>query len=628
MAGLIKREVVDAVRQRARIDEIVAEHVTLKPAGIGALKGLCPFHDEKSPSFNVRPQLGRWHCFGCGEGGDVISFVQRIDAMGFADAVEYLAGRYGVTVEYESGGTERRGIEPGTRSRLLDANRVAEQYFAEHLSTPEAKAGRRFLAERSFDKSAAELFGVGYAPNGWDNLLRHLRSRGFTEAELTASGLVSQGQRGIYDRFRGRLIWPIRDVTGEVIGFGARKLFEEDPGPKYLNTPETPLYKKSTVLYGIDLARRPIAKQRKIVVVEGYTDVMAAHLSGVDFAVATCGTAFGADHARVVRRMMGDTTSGAGVRLADGGSMGGEVIFTFDGDAAGRKAALRAFAEDEKFFAQTFVAMTPDGMDPCELRMERGPGAVQDLVTHRKPLFEFVISSIVAEHDLDTAEGRTAAVREVAPVLEHIRDAALLPQYERNLAGLVGMPVPEVVEIVGQRRRSAGRRHKAGSVAAQQPHRRAASDPIARLEYDVLAAVLQHPDLAPAETYDAIDLDTFTVPSARAVHAAILSVGGVSSAGGDVAHWLEMVTDEAPEAIRPLISQMAAAPLPQDREDGLPDYVHGLVVKLVDVVLTRRIAEQRGRLGRLSGPGSAEFDAAMESLFALENHRRALRDQN
>ena len=384
--GLIRRADVDQVRERSRLDEIVAEHVTLRTAGIGSMKGLCPFHDEKTPSFHIRPQLGHWHCFGCGEGGDVISFVQKIDHLSFVEAVEMLAGRYGIQLHYEDGG--RGGGRPdfGTRRRLLDAHAIAEEYYREQLSSPGAEVGRRFLTERGFDRAAAEHFGVGFAPEGWDAITRVLRGRGFTEPELIASGLVSQGQRGVYDRFRGRLVWPIRDITGNTIGFGARRLLESDPGPKYLNTPETAIYRKSSVLYGLDLARKDISSQHRVVVVEGYTDVMAAHLAGVTTAVATCGTAFGSEHVKIVRRVMGDSNPSSGLRLnADGRGMGGEVIFTFDGDAAGQKAALRAFEEDQRFVAQTYVAVEPGGMDPCDLRLTKGDAAVLDLIdTDRK----------------------------------------------------------------------------------------------------------------------------------------------------------------------------------------------------------------------------------------------------
>ncbi len=390
VVGLIRREDIEAVRERVRIEDVVGEHVTLKSGGVGSLKGLCPFHDERTPSFHVRPQLGYWHCFGCGEGGDVITFIEKINHLGFAEAVEYLADRTGVQLRYEEGGAVRRGVEPGTRQRLMDANRLAEAWFREQLATPEAQAGRDFLTSRGFDRHAAAHFGVGYAPTGWDNLARYLRGAGYTEAELVDSGLCSRGGqdgRRVYDRFRGRLIWPIRDVTGATVGFGARKLSEDDQGPKYLNTPETPVFHKSQVLYGLDLAKREVARSHRIVVVEGYTDVMAAHLSGVTTAVATCGTAFGADHVRVVRRLLGDVDDpAAGVVTGQGReARGGEVIFTFDGDAAGQKAALRAYAEDQRFATQTFVAVDPGGLDPCDLRMKEGDQGIPRLLSRRVP---------------------------------------------------------------------------------------------------------------------------------------------------------------------------------------------------------------------------------------------------
>ncbi|RMI13609.1 DNA primase [Cellulomonas triticagri] len=717
MAGRIRREDVQTVRERARIEDIVGEHVALKPAGVGSMKGLCPFHDEKSPSFHVRPQVGLYHCFGCGEGGDVIDFIQKTDGLPFTEAVEYLAGRVGVQLRYEEGGGPRPGHEPGKRQRLLEAHRVAEEFFAAQLLTAEAATARAFLAERGFDRAAAEQFGVGYAPQGWDALLRHLRGRSFTEAELTASGLMSQGNRGLYDRFRGRLVWPIREVTGDVIGFGARKLYEDDQGPKYLNTPETALYKKSQVLYGIDLAKREIAKNKQVVVVEGYTDVMAMHLSGIGTAVATCGTAFGGDHARVVRRLMG-ASGGGGIQLASGESVGGEVIFTFDGDSAGQKAAMRAFGEDQAFSAQTFVAVAEGGMDPCDLRQAHGPDAVRALVRGRSPLFQFVIRTTLEGFDLSTAEGRVAALRAAAPIPGGIRDTALRPEYTRMLAGWLGMDIETVQRAVqaasrgnrsggggrgssrpaptsggggfvppgpegawrdngrggkggrrfpergrgggnggngGFRGNGGGERRfdepppefdgpppdlddhgSGGSVALPAPRMSLPDprDPVAATERRALEAVLQMPDAVPLE-FDDLAADAFTAPAYRAVHAAIRAAGGAATARQKVAsagpagtvQWVEAVREEAAGPVEPLITQLAVAPLPEDRPDRLPGYARGLVMALVEMEITRHIADLRGRLQRMDGQSDPEaYRTLTVQLMAEENRRRALRE--
>ncbi len=630
---------MEAVRERVHIEEVVGAHVALKPAGVGSLKGLCPFHDEKSPSFHVRPQVGRYHCFGCGEGGDVIAFVQKIDGLGFSEAVEYLASTIGLTLRYEEGGAPRPGEEPGRRRRLLDAHKLAEEFYRDQLAGQAAAAGRAFLSARGFDRAAADDFGVGFAPQGWDALTHHLRGRGFTEAELVASGLVSQGQRGVYDRFRGRLVWPIREVTGETVGFGARRLFEEDTGPKYLNTPETALYRKSHVLYAIDLAKREISKEKQVVVVEGYTDVMAMHLSGVRTAVATCGTAFGSDHARIVRRLMGDAGGAGGVQLASGESVGGAVVFTFDGDAAGQKAALRAFGEDQSFSAQTFVAVEPSGMDPCELRQASGPDAVRALVAGRQPLFEYVIRSTLKAYDLTTVEGRIGALRAAAPVVASIRDTALRPEYTRELAGWLGMADErQVREAVTAATRSG--RAAAGSARPDAPqdarsHRATLPlpdrrDPVAQVERTALEVLLQTPELVPLEADD-LAPDAFAVPAYRAVHEAIGAAGGPGEArrlvaeGGNATGWVGRVLEEAAEPVRPLVTELAVAPLPEDRPDALGDYVRGVMRRLVEIGFTRRIAEARGRLQRMPEDDPA-YGATFAELVALEGRRRMLRE--
>ncbi|TDE89992.1 DNA primase [Occultella glacieicola] len=700
MAGLIRREDIAAVRERARIEEIVGQHVTLRSAGVGSMKGLCPFHDERTPSFHVRPQLGLWHCFGCDEGGDVISFVQKIDHLTFTEAVEHLAGRVGLQLRYEDdGGANRPREQPGRRQRLIEAHRLAAEFFVDQLATPEADTARAFLAERGFDRTAAATFGVGYAPKGWDNLTRHLRGKHFTEAELTASGLLSQGNRGSYDRFRGRLMWPIRDLSGDVVGFGARKLYEDDPGPKYLNTPETSIYKKSQVLYGIDLAKREIAKSKQVVVVEGYTDVMAMHLAGVPTAVATCGTAFGTDHIRVVRRLLGDTAdAAAGVMLATGGARGGEVIFTFDGDAAGQKAALRAFSEDQRFASQTFVAVEPSGMDPCDLRQQRGDAAVRELVGGREPLFEFAIRSVLRQVDLNTAEGRVAGLRAGVPVVARIRDHALRGEYARELAGWLGMDEASVRRDVTRAARNpapapatAGRpgvdgatngRGQSGAPGGREggggsqegrgaygggrdghggpqngrpdgPDSRGGfagpgseygashrDDPVARLERQVLEVVLQLPQFALATSFDELGADTFVVPAHRAVHDAIRAAGGVRAfgelaadasargAGGEAnaraaATWNEQVREAAIGPVAVLVTELAVAPLPEDRPEALGGYAKGVLVALLRLGVTREIADAKGRLQRMD-PTDETYAATFGRLLELEERRRSL----
>ena len=404
MAGRIRDSDIAEVRDRTRIEEVVGEYVALRRAGAGSLKGLCPFHDEKTPSFTVRPSHNSFHCFGCAEGGGVIDFVMRIEHIGFVEAVERLADQIGYRLTYTGGGSSVQR-DRGTRSRLLEANKKAAEFYAAALRTPEAAPAVEFLRARGFDGAAAQTFGCGYAPAGWDALTKHLLAAGFSLDELMKAGLSKEGRRGPIDRFHRRLLWPIRDLGGDVVGFGGRRIFDDDPiEAKYLNTPETPVYRKTHVLFGLDLAKREIAKGRQVVVVEGYTDVMAMYLAGVRTAVASCGTAFGAEHVSVIRRLMGDDSFDHG-----------EVIYIFDGDAAGQAAARKAFDDDQTFAAQTFVCVAPNGQDPCDLRLSAGDTVVRDLVARREPLFEFVIRSMLAEQNLDTAEGRVTALQRCVP---------------------------------------------------------------------------------------------------------------------------------------------------------------------------------------------------------------------
>lgn len=636
MPGRIRTEDIDAVRDATRIEDVVGEYVTLKPAGAGSLKGLCPFHDERSPSFHVRPAVGFYKCFGCGEGGNVFRFLQEVDHLTFPEAVERLAGRLGYTLRYEEGSGPRREDDRGQRQRLLDAHRVAAEFFAEQLATPGAAVARRFLAERGFDRAAAEHFGVGFAPEGWNGLRDHLHGRGYTDRELSAGGLVSTASSGnrVYDRFRGRVVWPIRDVTGATIGFGARRLLESDQGPKYLNTPQTPLYNKSTVLYGLDLAKRDIAKQRQVVFVEGYTDVMACHLSGVTTAVATCGTAFGPDHVSVVRRL-----------LMDDDAFRGEVVFTFDGDDAGQKAALRAFEEDQRFTASTFVAVEPGGLDPCDLRLDRGPQAVADLVSARVPLFEFAIRSSLARFDLETAEGRVQALRAAAPVVAGIKDPALRPEYARRLAGWTGMDEDAVRRAVA----GAGRSGSAGRDARGRTDRRRGEtsrrpgtppqdgdgapqgyvarpdprDPVVRLERELLQAVLQAPDQVDGARFDALADDAFAVPAHQAVHEVLRALGGAAAAGPG---WAERVREAAGASLQPYVEELAVAPMMLGMGQQVSRLASDAIAELGQRALLRREAELRGKVQRAEADGDAEASLALwAQVYELAAERERLR---
>lgn len=613
MAGLIRQSDIDEVRSRTNIADIVGDYVTLKSAGVGSMKGLCPFHEERSPSFHVRPQVGFYHCFGCGEGGNVFTFLQRMDHVSFKEAVERLAAKIGYELHYEDGAA---ATDHGNRSRILAANQAAADFFVAQLATTEAESGRRFLGERGFDQSAAERFGIGFAPRG-GVLAKHLKSQGFSEEELVTAGLLGRGDRGdVYDRFRGRLVWPIRDVTGQTLGFGARKLLDDDNGPKYLNTPETPVYHKSQVLYGLDLAKRDIARGRQVVVVEGYTDVMACHLAGVTTAVATCGTAFGLDHIKIVRRLIGDVDN------ADTTGTG-EIVFTFDPDEAGQKAASRAFAEEQRFAAQTFVAVAPDGLDPCDLRLAKGDDAIRLLVSSRKPMFEFMIRRVIASHDLETVEGRVAALRAAAPVVAGIRDQALSVGYIRNLAGWLGMDPSEVQRAVAPARTSLRTAQPQSEPPSGPSLTQLPTDPATRLERDALMAILQYPKEIGAELMQRATRAAFSDHTLSVVRDAI--AGSLERL--ETPQWLEGVAAEVPPSFSTLVNQLGVAPIPE-RADRIGAYARSVVVDLIDRDLLRRKRDLLGSMQRMDATADPErYSQVQRDLVSIETERRALRDE-
>jgi DNA primase len=625
--GRIPDRDIAAIREKVRIEDVVGDYVQLRRAGADSLKGLCPFHDEKSPSFHVRPNHGHFHCFGCGEGGDVYAFIQKIEHVSFVEAVEMLADRIGHTVTYSGGGGTGVQRDRGSRSRLIAANAAAQEFYAAALESDEAAPARKYLTERNFDAAAARKFGCGFAPSGWDKLTKHLISKGFEFKELEAAGLSREGRRGPMDRFHRRLLWPIRTASGEIVGFGARRIFDDDTmEAKYVNTPETVLYKKSNVLFGIDLAKRDIAKGHQAVVVEGYTDVMAMHLAGVTTAVASCGTAFGDEHLSMLRRLMMDDKF-----------FRGELIYVFDGDAAGRAAALKAFAGEQNLAGQSFVAVAADGMDPCDLRLAQGDGALRDLVARRTPLFEFAIRTALSEHDLDLAEGRVAALRRCAPMVAQIKDPTLRDEYARQLAGWVGWDdVAQVISRVREeaghkpggrtdnRRAPAGRPRTVGEGAASRPDPR---DPTLWPQREALKAALQYPALA-GPVFDSLAVESFTHPGYAAVRAAIEAAGGTSS-GISGAQWIDTVREQTnAAATQGMITELGVEGIRVDDEEKLPRYIGGVLARLQEVWVGRQVAEVKSKLQRMSPVEQGdEYHALFGDLVALESYRRSLLEQ-
>ena len=603
MSGRIRDTDVSYVRDHSPIDEVVSDYVQLKSAGGGQKKGLCPFHDEKSPSFHVTPARGYFHCFGCQEGGDVIAFVMKIDHLSFTETIERLASRIGYQLTYEqsSGGPKAPTVQ---RSRLLEANNQASIFYQEQLQLPTASHARELLIKRGFDKTASQSFEIGYAPDQWDALSKFLLGKGFSAEELLLAGLTKEGTKGAIDRFRNRLIWPIRDISGDLVGFGARKLAsdEEDTGPKYLNTPETSIYKKSQVLYGLDKAKKEIAKKRQVVIVEGYTDVMAAHLAGIPTAVATCGTAFGDDHIRILRRL-----------LMDDDAFRGEVIFTFDGDAAGQKAALRAFGDDQKFVTQTFVAVEPSGLDPSDLRQEMGDAALRDLIARRVPLFEFAIKSSIKQFDLGNADGRVQALNAAAPLIGRIRDASLRPEYARSLAGWLGMEV-EVVMAAVKKNTSTKPANNDAAVAGEQ-WRPDPSEPRLILEREVLKVRLQMPALV--RNWPELEKNAFSHPAYIKLREFI-----------DTQEDLMAVNLEATDSdeLKSFITELMVEPIRTDGEIS-DRYVSSITARLNEVALARSIAEVKSSLQRLNPLESeSEYNQMFSRLVEMEAKRRALRE--
>jgi DNA primase len=615
VAGRINTEDLELVRERAKIEDIVGAYVTLRRSG-SDLSGLCPFHDEKTPSFHVTPSRGLYYCFGCGAGGDVVDFERRINNLSFTEAVQLLADKTGVQLRFTDDGGGSNA--PGLRSRLLAANQAAAEFFAQQLTGPEAIAARQMLDARGFDQKIAQQFGVGYAPKGGRELHQYLNRRGFTDQELTKASLIREN--GGWDFFQGRVLWPIRDSAGSVLGFGARRLYDDDRLPaKYINTAETPVYKKSQVLYGLDLARVNIGKQGQAVVMEGYTDVMAAHLSGITTAVASCGTAFGAEHAKLLQRLIGN-----------GGTAGGEVVFTFDGDAAGQKAAMKVYSIDSQFDAQTYVAVAPDGLDPCDLRLQRGETALRDLIGTRIPLYRFVMRNLVSDYNLDHADGRLNALRAAAGLVSSIRDETKVEAYLRELANVVGVDIDEVRSVVKSVRKQHRNQRPVPPVAqpgSQRPVAQASmlpypdpNHPGLAAERGVLKLMLQVPTYFTTD-WNAVEPEDFRHPAYRAVFETIM---GTPFSGTDWTNQVQQNTTD-PTAHQ-LEIELLVEPLLRDPDERYAS-AYSARVRLPRIMTALKDAKSRlQRTNPVEDPTASQ--QLLADVLSLESIRKQLQQES
>jgi DNA primase len=580
----IRQEDVEAVRERTDLVRLIQQYVALKKAG-RQFSGLCPFHTEKTPSFSVDPAKQVYYCFGCGKGGNAFHFLQEVETLTFPEAVERLAGQAGVTLRYE-------GVSPGERRQasrrqaLHRANaRAGELYRRMLVEGREAEAARRYLAGRGVTQDSVAAFDVGFAPGYPDFLLRRM-SRDFSPEILIEAGLAMKDARGgVRDRFRNRITFPIHDLSGNAVGFGARLL--EGDGPKYLNSPETPVYRKGELLYNLHRAKGEVTRAGRAFVVEGYTDVIALHQAGIPTGVATCGTALGEGHFRLLSRFS---------RTA---------VLCFDADEAGARAAERAHGLFEEFGLEVAVLILPAGKDPADFVVDDGGEAFERLADRATPVVEYMLERAIRQADLTSPEGKARAVRLGLPVVVGLKDPVLRGQYAGRLADLAGVSPNEVSMEVER----AGRGFHDGPSGAPAGKPRS---PDRELEMEALKILAQASGTATRHVA-AVEDRHFTGGRRKAW--ALLR-----DAPGQPAEVAGRAPDE--ETAR-LIAQVAVEPL---RGEATTDYADKIFAKLQERALREEVRTMRKRLEALNPVKDAStFDPLFKELAELTGRWREAR---
>lgn len=577
------REDIDRVRERTDLVELASEVTKVKRSGRSVM-AVCPFHSEKTPSLSIDPSRGLFHCFGCGKSGDVFGWVQETQSLGFSDALELLARRAGVTLTRDPDAARRRD----RRERLVDAVERAVGFYNERLRTADdAGHARGYLRSRGYDAGVVEQFRLGYSPDAWDTLVKHLRDKGVSDEAMTGAGLASRTQRGgLVDRFRNRLMFPILEVRGDAVGFGARLLGGE--GPKYLNSPETAIYHKSRLLYGLNWSKSQIVRSDEAVVVEGYTDVIAFHLAQMPVAVATCGTALGEEHLDLLRRFSK------------------RVVLAFDADEAGAGAAERGFERSVPGDLDLRVAVLPEGRDPADLVSSNSVDSLKEAIEESVPLLQFRIDRELAGFDLDEPEARGRAVRAAAALVALHPDPVVRHEYAVLVSRRTGVDLPTV------------------ELAVKEPNRPARPAPVRiddrgltgaeRSEREVLRLLLANTatirDLGPTA-------DLFTVPLHRQAFDLIEGIVSQLEPGRDPDLGAAIGSDERDEAVLLRSLAMQKRPL-ADADD--------VMRRLQQEAVERQIEQIQLELANLDADDQGYSDL-LEQLIALQNERRELRSR-
>lgn len=583
-------EDIDAIKRANHVLDVIEQHVTLRRSG-STYKGLCPFHDERTPSFHVNPANETWRCYGCQMSGDVIDFIKEVEGGDFRYAASLLAERSGITLkgvdDAEDDERERK-----LRARLYEANAAASDYFTHLLlNDPDARTAREFLRERKFTSEHATTFQCGYSPRKSPALHTVLTDNGFTIDELISAGLARRAESGrVYDVFQGRLMWTIHSEFDKPIGFGARRLYDDDWNQgKFINTSETPLYKKSEVLYGFDRARRDAVKKRHIYVVEGYADVMAAQVAGALNVVATCGTSFTKEHLRILRRTVGDT---------------GEITFGLDDDAAGRKASMTVYGMASTSVRRlTTLGGDFGGKDPDDVRRHHGDDALLRLLANRKPLLESVLRATIADVDIDTPEDKAYALDQVVPLLADITDTVIVTDYAEKAATLIGVKPADVTARL--------RQHHQGDTAPAQiaAETDAPSAPrVERVEREILRVYIQNENTA--RLLDDTTRPLFITP----VHRALCDAIRAATRANPERLWFERIKTHLPFAHMSLLLDLATQGSPVN-DDAAVEYT----LQLVEQLRTEHVHDTASDLANQIGEAQTEDDriAALSDLIEL-----------